>query len=419
MISKKAAHLQELLERNGLLKKAQAQEQEVKHKDLEASQPTIGNEMQKETEEGNPGAPGANFASDKNVDAEIKGTIEVAPKKLKVEGDDDTAAKAVLNETGSSVEVMASCGTPTELVKSEALNQKLNAVVDMELKKQAAYQQQVDAYYTENPPTATETMYKIAALAQSNDKAEQEALAQDIEVDFVKLAKYNPLFGAACEHVMMRKMAAEIDALSQAEGISPEQAAEALDASMANDPEAAAELNNEVEGEALSELAGAEDQTAGLLGGLDDMAAQASEALGTEITADDIIAAAEDVVAQAEEMGVEPEALIQAAAEQMTQGGDAEVSEEDMAQAEQLLQEAAQQGISPEEVIEAVANGEGEAAPAEEAPAAEAPAEEPAKEEAPAEEPKAEDMEKEACLKKLASTKRGANLAKILGAKKK
>lgn len=49
----------------------------------------------------------------------------------------------------------------------------------------------------------------------------------------------------------------------------------------------------------------------------------------------------------------------------------------------------------------------------------EAPAEEPAAEEAPAEEAAPEDMEKEACLKKLASTKRGANLAKILEAKKK
>lgn len=357
----------------------------MKHKDLEASQPTIGNEMQKETEEGNPGAPGANFASDKNVDAEIKDTIEVAPEKLKVEGNDEKPAKEVMSETGSQVEVMASCGTPTELVKSEALNQKLNAVAEAEMKKQAAYQAQVDSYYKENPPTATETMHKIAALANSKDKAEQEALAQDIEVDFVKLAKYNPLFGAACEHVMMRKMAAEIDALSQAEGISPEEAAAALDEAVANDPEAAAEMNNEVEGEALSELAGAEDQTAALLGGLDDMAAQASEALGTEITADDIIAAAEDVVAQAEEMGVEPEALIQAAAEQMAQGGDAEVSEEDMAQAEKLLADAAEQGVSPEEVIEAVANGEGGEAHAEVPAAEEAPAEESAKEEAPAE----------------------------------
>lgn len=52
-----------------------------------------------------------------------------------------------------------------------------------------------------------------------------------------------------------------------------------------------------------------------LMAGLDDMAAQASEQLGADITPDDIIAAAEDVVAQAEEMGVEPEDLIQAAAE--------------------------------------------------------------------------------------------------------
>ena len=56
-------------------------------------------------------------------------------------------------------------------------------------------------------------------------------------------------------------------------------------------------------------------------------------------------------------MGVEPEALIQAAAEQMAQSGDAPVTEEDLAQAEQLMQEAADQGISPEEIIQAAAEG--------------------------------------------------------------
>ena len=398
MISKKAAHLQELLERNGLLKKAQ----EVTHKSLDASQPTIGNEMQKETEEGNPGAPGANFASDKNVDAEIKDTIEVAPKKLKIEGDDQVAAKSVLNQTGSSVDVMASCGTPTELVKSEALNQKLNAVIDTEMRKQAAVQTQVDAYYTANPPSATETMYKIAALAHCSDEAQREAIAEDIHVDFVKLAKYNPLFGAACEHIQLRKMAAEIDALAEAEGITPEEAAEALDASVVNDPEAAEEMNNEVQGEALSDLADAEGDTMELMGGLDEMAAQASEQLGTEITAEDIISAAEDVVAQAEEMGVEPEDLIQAAAEQMAQDNGEQITDEDVAAAEEFIQQAAEEGVSPEELMEAIAQMEDSQG---EAPAEEAPAD--------------QDMEKEACLKKLASTKRGANLAKILEAKKK
>jgi hypothetical protein len=48
---------------------------------------------------------------------------------------------------------------------------------------------------------------------------------------------------------------------------------------------------------------------------------------GTEITPDDLIQAASDVVDQAEAMGVEPEVLIQAAAEELAQGGDAPVSD--------------------------------------------------------------------------------------------
>lgn len=408
-ISKKAAKLQELLERNGLLKKADVQQQKVEHMSLDASQPTIGNEMQKEVENGNPGTPGAEYASDKNVDAKIEGQVQPAPDSLYIEGDDETPAKSVLSATGNPVKTMTASGKPTTMTKSEALNQKLQAVAKSEMQKQAAYQQAVDAHYMQNPPTATETMHKIAALANSNDKAEQEALAQDIEVDFVKLAAYNPLFRNACEYVKMRKIAEEIDALAAAQGISPEEAAGALDEAMAADPGAEEEFNNEVEGDALSELAGAQSETADLMAGLEDAAAQASELTGTQITPDDLIQAAADVVDQADAMGVEPEALIQAAAEQMAQSGDAPVTEEDLAQAEQLMQEAADQGISPEEIIQAAAEGQGEA----QAVPVEAPAEEPA---AVAEDD-GQGQVKEACLRHLATTRRGQMLARMMGAK--
>ena len=370
---------------------------------LEASQPTIGNEMQKEVESGNPGAPGAEYASDKNVDAEIEGQVQPAPEDLYIEGDDNTPAKRVLSATGTSIKTMTSAGNPTTMTKSEALNQKLQAVAKAEMQKQAAYQQAVDAHYMQNPPTATETMHKIAALANSNNKAEQEALAQDIEVDFVKLAAYNPLFRNACEYVKMRKIAEEIDALATAQGISPEEAAGALDEAMAADPGAEEEFNNEVEGDALSELAGAEGETADLMAGLEDAAAQASEMTGTQITPDDLIQAASDVVDQADAMGVEPEALIQAAAEEIAQGGDAPVSEEDLAQAEQLMQEAADQGISPEEVLEAAtADDGGNMGDMPEAPAAD----------------DGEGQVKEACLRHLATTRRGQMLARMMGARR-
>ena len=55
----------------------------------------------------------------------------------------------------------------------------------------------------------------------------------------------------------MRKIAVEIDALAAAQGITPEEAAGDLDEAMAADPGAEEEFNNEVEGDALSELAGA------------------------------------------------------------------------------------------------------------------------------------------------------------------
>lgn len=395
-ISKKAAKLQELLERNGLLKKADVQQQKVEHMSLDASQPTIGNEMQKEVENGNPGTPGAEYASDKNVDAEIEGQVQPAPEDLYIEGDDNTPAKRVLSATGTSIKTMTSAGNPTTMTKSEALNQKLQAVAKSEMKKTAAY-------YRENPPTATETMNKIAALTTISNPSQQQALAQDIAVDFVKLAAYNPLFRNACAYVKMNKIAEEIDALAEAQGVAPEEAAAALDEAMAADPQAQEEFENEVQGDALSELANAEASTEDFLGGLDDAAAQASELTGIEITPDDLIQAANDVVEQADALGVEPEALIQAAAEEMAQGGDAPVSDEDLAQAEQLMQEAADQGVSPEEVIEAVAADEGGADMADEA----APAEDTGDEEG---------QVKEACLRHLATTRRGQMLARMMGA---
>ena len=80
------------------------------------------------------------------------------------------------------------------------------------------------------------------------------------------------------------------------------------------------ELTNEAEGEALSDLAAAEQDSAALMDGLDQTAAQLSEALGEPVTSDDILAAVDEVTAQAEQLGVPPEALVQAAAAEMAQG---------------------------------------------------------------------------------------------------
>lgn len=435
--SERAQRVLGLLKNAGLLTKEEGQlekeAQEIKHKKLDAAQPAIGNEMQSEIESHTQG----NYASDKAVDASIGNGEAAAPEKI--EGDDDKAAAKVLSTTGTPVKDMYPCGTPAgtpaDVVKSAALKTRIEACVKAEMAKEAAYNQAVEmqkqaATANEEVTTATEVLSKIASLNEVKTQDEFIKLASDISVSFEDLQRTNPLFNVAVEHKMMEKMAAEIDALAAENGMSPEDAAAALDEATANDPEAATEMQNEAEGEALSDLAGAEQEQAAFMDDLDNTAAQVSEMLGTEVTGDDIANAVEQVVDMADQMGVEPEVLLQAAVEEMTggEGAGEEPSEEDMAQAQEILDAAAAQGISPEEVIEAVAQemgGEGgaEAAPAEVAPeAAEAPAEEPAKEEAPAEEG-GEDMDKEASLKrqevltKLASTKRGANLLKVLNKK--
>lgn len=400
-IHKKKEHLQALLKTAGFLNK-EAGSEKIKKMKLEAAQPEIGDQMQNETESGCQGQ----YASADDAPS-IDGVIE--PAGDVVQGADDKAAASVMSETGTKVNNMHSCGTPSgtpsQIAKSAALAKKLEACCEAEIRKQAAFNK-VASYQLESNEvvTATSVLNKVASLNNVGSRAEFEALASDIDVDFKKLASTNPLFNVAVENALMRKMAAEVEALAEAEGISPEEAADALDASIAEDPAAMQELQNEAEGEALSDLAGAEQENAAMMDGLNEAAVQVSEILGEEVTPDDIAMAVEDVVAQAEEMGVEPEVLIQAAAQEMLQGD--EVTPEDEAEAEALIEEAAAQGISPEELIQGLSEEVGgQEDGMEEAPVEEDPEEEVAEEQA---------MEKEACLRKLASTRRGANLIKIL-----
>lgn len=394
-IVKKAAALQDILKRNGLLKSAGSQT--IEHIESPENQGSQGKYQQKAIQEGCEG----NYASgsDASKISEVPGDY--------VDGQDECAVSA-MKATGTEIKNMdttgASQGTPAQVAKVAALRTKLSACVGNEMRKAAAYQEAQDNQFV----SATEVMSKVAALTQAKDEATADLIAGDIEQDFRKLAKANPLFGPACEYVAMRKMASEIEALAEAEGIPEEQAAAALDEAMANDPAAQEEFNNEVEGEALSELAGAEQEAEAIMAGLDDTAAQVSEIVGEPVTGEDLLMAIENVAEKAEELGVEPEVLIQQAAEEMLGAGagaeaEPEVTPEDEAMAEQLIEEAAAQGISPEELIQGLA-GELEGAPAEEAPV----------EEAPVEDMSAEEVQKTACLQKLASTRRGANLMKVL-----
>lgn len=229
-------------------------------------------------------------------------------------------------------------------------------------------------------------MRKIAAL----QTAPTEVLLADIEADMHKLAAHNPLFNQACEAIAMRKMAEEAEALAEATGVSPEEAGEMLATAVANDPEAAAELEGEVQAEAAGELAAAEDAALAEEAQLSEMAANATANLGVEVTPAQMEEALAEVQAYAEANGVDPIDLIAAAAEEMQAAGGADPEAD--ALAEEILAEAANQGISPEEVIAGLA-GELEA---------------PVEEAAPAMEPKT------AALHKLAGTLRGQRIAEAI-----
>lgn len=403
-LSEKFSYVHDLFKQAGVLHKSA---QEVTEKKLDSAQPEIGDKMQNETESGTQG----NYASDPSVDANIEGQI---PSVEKIEGDDDKPADAVLSETGTQVKNMTTNGDPSaapaQVAKSAALQRRLQACVEAELMKSAALAKEQELAKKASVPenevvTATSVLNKIASLNEVKTEEEATALLNDIDVDFVKLASSNPLFNVAREQALIRKMANEVEALAAAEGIPPEAAADMLDNAVASDPAAMEELNQEAEGEALSDLASAEDEAAAMMDGLDQTAAQLSEALGEPVTSDDLLMAVDEVVAQADALGVPPEALIQAAAEEMA----AEADPNQMAQAEELVNQAAANGVSPEELVAGAA--------AEATGNDSAPVEEKAAEEKPAEEKPEEQIAKEACLKKLATTRRGANLMKILAEK--
>ena len=346
--------LLDLLNRNGLIKDAS---EEIEHKEL-TDQDSLGAEQTADLHEGVEGTL-ADTAAAKNTSHE---NVPDLPGVQNL----NTSGEEGLAQRGSSVELQdgdgGPSGTPAQEAKKMASSyrDRLASI----LASQRAAQTKQAAAEPEKPVTGKEVFNKWASLNQNSTEAEIKDAAASLQ----KLASTNPVFANIREHIMMTKMAEDIQALAEAEGISPEQAAEELQAAADANPSMMEDLESEATGEAVSDLAQAEDDTAALMDGVNQMAANASEALGQEVTPDDILNAVDEVVAQAEEMGVEPEDLIAAAVEQM-QAGSEEPNEEDMAMAEQILSEAADAGISPEEVIEAVASdmGEGEAPAAEEA----------------------------------------------------
>lgn len=392
----KAATLAQILANNRLTKSA---EQEIEHKGL-LEQDSLGAEQTQDLHENVEGTL-ADTPAAKNP---ASGTPEQLPGVQSLTKEPEAALASTGTEVDTMKEDGTATGTPAAVAKTASLYRKQLAGIMKQMSKAAAAKQaQPEQQPQQQIVTGVEVMQKFASLTPTSTKEDLEA-AKDL---LTKLASTNPVFSVCRDRILMSKMAEDIDALAEAEGISPEEAAAELQAAADANPEMTADLEDEATGEAVADLADAEVATDQFMSGVDQMAANASEALGVEVTPDDIVDAAEQTVQLAEQLGVEPEVLIQQAMEELQGAGDAEVTPEDEANAQAILDEAAANGISPEEVIQ-MAAGELEGAP-------EAATEEAAPEAAPAAEPEEkeekepeEKVEKEASLQKRAKTMRAA-----------
>ena len=207
----------------------------------------------------------------------------------------------------------------------------------------------------------------------------------------------NPVFAQTRDQYIMRKKAEEVEALAAESDISPEDAAAAMDAAVAANPDMEEELVSEANGEAIADLANAEQEVGELTEGAQMLADGASQVLGEDISPDQMAAALGDVAELAEEMNVDPMELIVAAAQEMQQGDNP--SDEDMANAQEIVQMAAEQGVTPDQIIQEVA--------------ASIDADEMGGEEAAAE-PAGEPIEKAASLQKRPVNRRVAFVAEAL-----
>lgn len=328
--------------------------------DIEQTTPLDQKDLGKEqTEEIHENIEGVN-ADAKAAANTSKDTVETPPNCQ----DLNKPAEAALSSTGSDIDVIHQCGAPAEMPKTaSAYKQKLAGILS-QMRKQASEQQKEQPQNAGDFRTGTEVLRKFASLSASST-AEDIKAAQG---ELLKLAATNPLFSVCRDRILMQKLAEDVDALAEAEGISPEEAAAKLDEAAAANPEMLEEAQDEANGEAVADLAEAESATAELMDGAQQLADNASSVLGQEVTPDQILNAIDEVEAQAAELGVPPEALVQAAIEEMTGAGDAEVTPEDEANAEAIMQEAAANGISPEEVLQMATEELGNAPEAAEKP---------------------------------------------------
>ena len=379
----KANLLEEKLKQYGLNKEAA---QSITHKSL-LSQDNLGREMTNEIHENEDGVQADTDAA-KNTPTD---KIEAIPNAQNL----NTSAEAALANTGSTVETQTVDGCPTgspaEQEKSAAYFAEVLKNIQQKKKAAAAPAKQ------EKEPeflTATDVYIKIASLGPRPSEEDQAAAKGLIE----KLASVNPVFAQTRDQYIMRKKAEEVEALAAESGISPDDAAAAMDAAVAANPDMEEELVSEANGEAIADLANAEQEVGELTEGAQMLADGASQVLGEDISPDQMADALGDVAALAEEMNVDPMELIVAAAQEMQQGDNP--SDEDMANAQEIVQMAAEQGVTPDQIIQEVA--------------ASIDADEMGGEAAAAAEPAGEPIEKAASLQKRPVNRRVAFVAEAL-----
>lgn len=405
-LTEKVSVLAQMIKKSGLLgKKA---DQEIEHTEVTA-QDNLGAEMQQVVNE----QPGNQASNPADMPPPVNDKVRQEPGVQ----DLNKPAEEALAATGTEVNNIAvdgsASGTPAQEAKTASDYQHRLASIlhQINLKKNASAQRETQPAAPAAAPeviSAHDIMAKFASIKTQKDQEEAQAL-------FAKFASTNPVFETARASAMRERMLSDINDLALAKGISHKQAAEELDAALAADPEAAAELADDVDGAAVADLAQGEEATAGLLGDIQGMADGASQVIGQEVTPDMLIEAADKVAEMAAEMGVPPEALLAQAIQEMT-GAAPKIegnTPEELEAAQQIMAEAAQQGISPDEVIQMATQelAGGKAAPAEQAaaqPAAEPEAQAEDKNEQPAEQPKDEEgAEKAAALQKLSSSRLG------------
>lgn len=315
-----------------------ASDQTVKHMSV-YGQKSLGKEQTSEINENIEGV----LASTPAAANKEQSSVDTPPNCQNL----NTTAESALSRTGTKVNQMNVRGDANQMPKSATYyRNKLASIINM--RKQASFEEEIT--------TGSEVMAKIASY--NNTGSDQDA--QAVQEALYKIASTNPVFQAHYNNILLRKLAADIDELAQAEGISQEQAAELLDQAAEQDKAIEDDVKNEAATEAAEATAADEEAAVQVDDDLQTLADNASANLGTEVSKEDIANAIQEVNAQADAMGVPPEALIEAAMQQI-QGAEADdVSDEDLESAQAILDEAAKNGVSPEEVIESAAADLGE-----------------------------------------------------------